>query len=69
MDVLAIGTLAGKGIAPHIAAEQEHVAKLGEEGLTPERIRGSSQCANRLRRPREVVGRTRPGHNGPATRR
>jgi hypothetical protein len=33
MNVLAIGTLTGKDIEPHLAAEQEHVAKLREEGL------------------------------------
>ena len=33
MHVLAIGTLTGKDIQPHIPAEAEHVRKLREEGL------------------------------------
>jgi hypothetical protein len=33
MHVLAIGTLTGKDIEPHLPAEAEHVNKLREEGL------------------------------------
>jgi hypothetical protein len=33
MHVLAIGTLTGKDIDPHLPAEAEHVNKLREEGL------------------------------------
>jgi hypothetical protein len=33
MNVLAIGTLTGKDIQPHIPAEQVRVAELREEGL------------------------------------
>lgn len=33
MNVLAIGTLTGKDIEPHLAAEQKRVAELREDGL------------------------------------
>jgi hypothetical protein len=33
MHVLAIGTLTGKDLEPHLPAEAEHVNKLREEGL------------------------------------
>lgn len=33
MNVLAIGTLTGKDIEPHLAAERKRVAELRDEGL------------------------------------